>query len=122
MKKRIISTERAQEICRHWYNGQWSAYYQFLSSGVFLIENTLQYLRETEDNLHPEYALFPGTLTQREERELNSLKNYFIARAAAAGIGVEYHKHTLYGYLIPYITEETPDSIADNVKCLAYLK
>jgi hypothetical protein len=117
-----ITTQRAQQICANWHGGQWSSYYQFASSGVFLVENVLQYLKETETNLHPEYDLYPGTLTQKEERELNSLKRFFIAQAAKMGIGIEYHAHSVYGYLIPYVTEGTPDTLADQVKCVAYLK
>lgn len=117
-----ITTARAQQICSNWHGGQWSAFYQFASSGIYTIENHLEYLKECEDCLHPEYALHPGELTQRQEQELNSLKKYFIAEGLKNGLGTEYHTHELYGYLIPYLTEETPDELANNVKAIAYMK
>lgn len=38
------------------------------------------------------------------------------------GQGTEYHKHEVYGYEIPYITEATPDETANKVKVISYMK
>lgn len=117
-----INDKRAQEIASHWHGGQWSAYYQFASSGIYTIENCLRYLQETETNLHPEYNLHPGELTQRDERELNSLKKYFIRKGAEHGIKFELVPHEVYGYLIPYLAEDTPEEITNQVTQLQYMK
>lgn len=95
----------AQQICSNWHGGQWSAYYQYASSGIYLPANHLRYLQETEDNLHPEYALHPSELTKKDERELTNLKSFFILQGEKSGIKTDFKKHPSYGYLIPYITE-----------------
>lgn len=117
-----ITTIRAKEIASHWHGGQWSALYQFASSGIMTDENTLRYFREVEDALHPEYNLYPGELTQKEERELTLLKRYFLIESEKRGLPVEFHKHELYGYLIPYLMESVPDDRANNVAVLKYMK
>jgi hypothetical protein len=118
----MIRTKTAQNIAASWHGGQWSALYQFASSGVFVIENHLRYLQEVESCLHPEYALYPGELTKGQERELTNLKWFFVNTGFGMGINTEYHKHNVYGYEIPYISENTPDRIANQVKQISYMK
>lgn len=117
---RLITLERAKQICSHWHGGQWSAYYQFSCTG-YMIENCLHYLKETEDNLHPEYALHPGTLTKKDERELNSLKRYFIACGKSYGLDFTYEKNKSYGYMMPKICNDVPQETLDKIIKLAYL-
>ena len=112
----------AQTISSHWYGDQWSALYQFASSGQYIVENHLRYLQEIETALHPEYNLYPGQLNKRQEGNLTGLKWYFIRMGERSGIKTEYHQHNLYGYYIPYISEDTPDLLADQVKTIAYMK
>lgn len=112
----------AVRVCSNWYGGQWSALYQFLSSGIYMPENHLRYLQEIETDLHPEYNLCPGELSKRDERELNGLKQFFIKLGEKHGLKTEYHEHELYGYLIPYLTEDTPSELAEKVNVIYYMK
>lgn len=118
----MIRTITAKNICASWHSGQWSALYQFASSGIYTMENHLRYLQEVESCLHPEYNLYPGELNKGEERELNNLKSYFIRMGEINGLKTEFHAHTLYGYLIPYLTEDTNDDLANQVKVISYMK
>lgn len=110
---RTITKKRAKEICSLWHDGQYSALYQFASSGIYARENALHYLREIQDSLHPEYLLFQRILTMKEYRELISLQNYF----HKIGLRVKYGKHPVYGYNIPYLEQ---DENNEGVKCLRY--
>jgi hypothetical protein len=111
----------AIKLASNWHGGQWSALYQFASSGEYLIENHLRYLREIEDNLHPEYNLHPGTLSKKNESDLNGMKSFFIGMGEKHGIKTEYHDHPIYGFPIPFISEDTPFELANTVKALKYL-
>ena len=110
----------AIKISSNWHGGQWSALYQFASSGIYVIENHLRYLQEIEDCLHPEYALYPGTLSKKDEGNLIGLKWFFIRMGERNGIKTEYHQHLIYGYLIPFISEDTELSIYNKVQGLKY--
>lgn len=101
--RNLISNLRAKEICSKWHGGQWSALYQFASSGVYMVENHLRYLQETESDLHPEYNLRPGTLSKKDTAELNSLQRWFIFKGTENGLSTVWGKHHTYGYRIPYI-------------------
>ncbi len=114
--------ESAKKICSNWHGGQWSALYQFASSGEYIVENHLRYLQEVETALHPEYNLYPGELNKKDTGNLTGLKWYFIRMGERSGIKTEYHKHNLYGYYIPYISEDTPDETANKVKTISYMK
>lgn len=118
----MLKHETAKKLSSQWHGGQWSALYQFGSSGVYLIENHLQYLKEVEMSMHPEYDLHPSDLSKKSEKELNSLKEFFTEQGKENGIGTEWHKHDLYTYMIPYITEDTADKIANQVKAVSYMK
>ena len=98
----IISKNKAKEICSLWHGGQWSNLYQFASSGVFIGPNCLKYLKEIQECLEPEFYLHPATLSKKNERELNSLKNFFEFKCREMGIVITWQKHSIYGYLIPY--------------------
>lgn len=113
-----IKPATAQKIASYWHGGQWSAFYQFSSSGVIVKENVLQYLKEVEICLHPEYALYPGTISKTALKQLTGLKEFFISQINSMfGITIEYSKHPIYGYLIPYIKTGS----TENVKKLTYL-
>lgn len=101
---RTITLKRAQEIASLWHGSQWSALYQFASSGVYMSENHLRYLKELQEDREPEYNLRPGTISKKDDAELKMLQRYFIAKGEEKGIFTEWHKHTLYGYLIPSVT------------------
>jgi hypothetical protein len=118
----MMRQSSAVKICSHWHGGQWSALYQFASSGIYTIENHLRYLQEIEQALHPEYNLYPGELSKKDEGNLTGLKWFFIRMGERNNIGTEYHQHEVYGYQIPYITEETADTIADKVNVISYMK
>lgn len=117
---KTITTETAQQTCAAWHGGQWSSLYQFASSGQYYLPNALRYLQEIEDCLHPEYALHPGTLSKKDERELNKLKLFFIGMGEADGLQFEYKTQPTYGYLIPYLLAEVPDDLAVMVTPLKY--
>lgn len=121
MTKRTISTQRAQEIASHWHGGQWSAFYQFSSSGCFIIENVLQYFKELLADMEPEYwSLHPVERKVYEMKELRLLERFFHAKATELNVAVEYGKSEQYGYLIPFIKDETPDDIASKVNTISY--
>lgn len=104
--KTILSKDRAKEICSNWHGGQWSSLYQFASSGVYLVENHLKYLKETQECREPEYYLHPGTISKKDDKELKKLIAFFEYKGQENGITTEWHKHSDYGYMIPYITQE----------------
>jgi hypothetical protein len=116
-----ISNKRAREISDAWHGGQWSALYQFASSGTYVVENHLKYLKEIQENLEPEYGLHPTTLSKKDEAALNSLKRWFEYKGKENGIKTEWEKHKLYGYKIPYVSEDTPDAIAGKVEPLKFM-
>lgn len=96
--------DKAQIICSLWHGGQWSALYQFASSGLFHYPNVLRYLQEIETCLHPEYALHPQILSKKDSTQLTWLKSFFIQLATANGYNIEFKEHSTYGYYIPYLT------------------
>lgn len=116
----MIRINTARNICANWHGGQWSALYSFSSTGIYFLEYALKYLREIEDCLHPEYKLYPGTLTKGQEIELTKLKAFFTNEGKKTGLIFEYHKHEIYGYLIPYICDNVSGQISDKVQSLQY--
>lgn len=109
-----ISNQLARQIANEWHGGQWSALYQFASSGVYLIENHLRYLKEVQEALEPEFYLYPTTLSKRNQASLNSLKRWFEYKGLENGIKTEWSKHSVYGYMIPHVSKDTPDEIANK--------
>lgn len=118
----MLRNKTAKKIASHWHGGQWSSFYQFSSSGVYMIENHLRYLQEVETDLHPEYKLYPGELTKGQETELNNLKAWFEEQGRINGIETVWSKHELYGYLIPYLADNVPDELTNKITQIAYLK
>lgn len=109
----MITLKTAQKIASNWHGGQYSALYQFASSGYFVAENSILYLWEIMQDLQNEYfAPCPRTLTNTEVKELNNLKNYFEAEIKRATfLEIEYKKHPVYGY-------QYPDAITGNTGIL----
>lgn len=121
-KTRLITIDRAKQITGNWHGGQWSALYSFASTGRFAVEHTLQYFKDIETALRPDFALHPGSLfPKKSERELNSLKKFMLNEARENGYPVEFEPHKVYGYLIPYLLECIPDDKAKKVEQVTYL-
>jgi len=116
----MIKKITAQKIASNWHSGQWSALYSFASTGNYCIELHLMYLKEIEDCLHPEYALFPGTLLKKDKKELIALQQYIILMGQKDGLYTQFGKHSIYGYLIPFIAGWVKNDIAIKVKPLSY--
>ena len=110
----------AVKICSNWHGGQWSAFYQFASTGIYTVENHLRYLQEVEDCLHPEYNLHPSTLNKKDSTNLEGLKQFFILEGQKHGIYTQYATNNQYGYLMPFIAGFVPESVCANVKPLQY--
>ncbi len=92
---KVLTEKRARQICSYWHDGQWSALYQYSSSGIVTPCNKLDYLNETFASLQPEYhATHPRELKQSEIKELTSLLNYFQHKLTDYKI----IKHPDYGY------------------------
>jgi hypothetical protein len=102
---RTITSQRCIEICIHWHGGQWSALYQFLSSGVYMPENHLRYLKELQECREPEYAPYPGAIGKKDDAQLHSAISYFTKIGKRNGIQIRWEKHPIYGYQIPWIVE-----------------
>lgn len=96
-KKTVLAT------CAEWHGGQWSALYQFCSTGVYVPKNAALYVAEILDCLNWELAPYPNPLSKKETDRLTSCLNYFINQAAKVGIIVEVGKHSYYGYNIAVI-------------------
>lgn len=113
----------AIRITTQWHGGQWSAFYQFSSSGKYMIENHLRYLQEVESCLRAhEYAPRPYDLPKRDEQELTGLKAFFVHLGELHGIKTEWEQHKLYGYMAPYLHADTPDNLSNQVAPLSYMK
>lgn len=117
----MITHERAKLLCSQWHAGQGSALYQFSSTGIFSIDNFLKYLRETEDCLHPEYDLHPGTRGKRDIEYLTRLQQYFEFIGLNLGLKVKWETQELYGYRIPRLTEDVPKELRNQVTQIKYL-
>jgi len=102
---KTISINRCKEICAIWYDGLNSALYQFASSGVYMAENHLRYLKELQECREPEYYLYPGTISKRNDNELKSCIRFFEAKGIENNINTIWNNHPVYGYKIPYIKE-----------------
>jgi hypothetical protein len=121
MKSRINGM-RAMEIASHWHGGQGSALYSFASTGEFCIPLTLQYFKELQADIEPEYwHAREVSRTQRELKELKALQNWLLVAAETRGLTVEFHPHETYGYKIPYLAENVDDTLMLQVKPVAYL-
>lgn len=89
---RTITKKKAIEIARRWHGGQWSALYQYASSGEFVKERSVEYIKECVDCkypsknnvVHPKYKI----------KELDQLIRYFIKEAAGHDITIRATKHS----------------------------
>lgn len=112
---RTISKQNAVKLCEGWHGGQWSALYSYASTGQYVKQYALRYLKEVQECLETEYYLYPRDLTKQETRELNSLKIYFQHEAKNNRIMIEWIKHPIYGYLIPSLSNDV-DFKVDSLK------
>jgi len=108
----IISNLRAREISGEWHEGGHSALYQFTSSGVFVLENARKYLFEVQICIESEFWTYPRTLSQKDQKQLRSLKNWFTYKCKENGLAVTWAKHPDYGYLVPFLEGENVDKVA----------
>jgi hypothetical protein len=106
--------EQIQKTCAEWHGGQWSALYQFCSSGVYLVENHLRYLKELQECREPEYYLHPGTISKADDKRLQSAQKYFTEQGKKIGVVTDWKRHKLYGYEIPFIFD-APETIYSNI-------
>ncbi len=112
----MIQTKTAQKICTHWHGGQWSAFYSFASTGRYYIADHLRYLKEVLENIENEYfAVYPQILGKKDAADLNNLKEYFVNEGRKYGIVTLFSKHTLYGYTVPHLSENTDSAICATV-------
>lgn len=102
-------SEQVKKVCQDWHGGQWSAVYQFGSSGIYLPENHLRYLKEIQENREPEYYPYPTLLSKKEDNRLKAAQNYFIKEGERHNITTGWKKHSVYGYNIPYIVSADPN-------------
>ena len=109
----------AMQIAGAWHSGCCSALYQLYCTG-YIIENHLRYLQELESCLHPEFNLHLGELNKGQKEKLTGLKNYIIKEGEGNGIVTTWKKHPLYGYNIPFISDETVDSICKKITQIEY--
>jgi hypothetical protein len=68
---KLISNKKACLIASYWHGGQWSALYQFCSSGVIVEANKPDYHKEIEADIL-------NTTTVKDSKQLNQLSNYII--------------------------------------------
>lgn len=106
-----ISNIRARAIASQWHDSGNSALYQFASSGVFVFENALRYLKEVQGSIESEFWPFPKTLSRKDASELGSLKRWFTFKCTENGLSVTWVKHPQYGYLVPFIDGENTDKV-----------
>ena len=111
----MISKVKAIQLSHDWHNGQWSSLYQFASSEIFEVSNILRYLKEIQECIETEYHLYPSTLSKKDSKNLNNLKLWFEYKAQELAITIEWHKHNIYGYLIPYIKTNNSKAIINNL-------
>lgn len=95
--------EKLQKIASYWHGGQWSAMYQLASSGVFLRENTLQYLWEANAELIQYGRIHEIILSKAKRNELRAFIKGIEALAKQHGIEVEWAEHPIYSYSFPVI-------------------
>ncbi len=98
--------EKLQKIAIYWHGGLWSAMYQYGSSGVFLKENTLQYLWEAYASLIQYGAIKERSLSISSKNELKAFIKDIERLAKENGIIIEWADHTFYSYQFPVVANE----------------
>ncbi len=109
--------ESIRQICTEWHGGQWSALYQFCSSGIYLPENHLRYLKELQECREPEFYLHPGTISKKNDARLQSAQKYFTNEGKKHSIVTDWKNHPVYNWLYPFIFDARPD-IYNKIKSL----
>ena len=105
---KTITKERAMQIAALWHSGQYSDFYQFTSTGTFVPERILWYCRECWVNIEPEYYSTRETfISERNKRELHSLRNYFVKQAKIVGIDLKTREVPPYGYKRDFLASDT---------------
>ena len=103
---RTITNKKAIELCRLWHGGQWSALYQFSSSGMIIKQNALWYIEEILQEMYkPETSLIPFIRSQKDRNELIKLKNYFLNKLDKINISISF-KNDFYGFPFPYLVND----------------
>jgi hypothetical protein len=105
--------EQVQKVCADWHGGQWSALYQFASSGIYLPTKHLYYLKELQECREPEYYLHPTVLAKRENDRLQAAQNYFVSEGKKHSIVTDWKRHKVYGYEIPFVFDADPTVFAN---------
>jgi hypothetical protein len=96
--------ETAIKMCQEWHGGQWSALYQFASSGQFVHENALRYVSEVQKDIErPEYALRTFSRAKSTTDKLIRMRDFFIKLASKNNVPIILEKHPNYGYLMPLV-------------------
>lgn len=97
---KTIKKETAIKTSSAWHGGQWSPLYQFASSGIFLPEQSKQYLNDIQRCLETEYYLHPVELSKKDRSDLTKLKTYFKEESKKHGITFAEYRHKIYGYIL----------------------
>jgi hypothetical protein len=99
----------ARGIASNWHGGQWSALYQFASSGIYLVENHLLYLEEIIQEIHrPETALHPFHRSKKDTAELVSLKKFFIKEGKMNNVQTVWGEDFYKIVPLPMLAEPNP--------------
>lgn len=116
---RLLTVNKAKDIASAWHGGQWSALYQFASSGVYLPQNHLRYLHEIQSEIEPEYfSAHPVHRSFRDKQKLRALKNYITAQGEKHKIFTKWEKHPQYGYQVPFLAENSEPKMMEKVENL----
>ena len=94
--------DQIRKVCASWHGGQWSALYQFASSGIFIHDNILRYLRELQECREPEYYLYPCTISKHDDLKLSACQRWFEKQY---GSKIVWEHHPIYGYMVPCLAE-----------------
>lgn len=115
--------ETALKMCQEWHGGQWSALYQFASSGIFSHENALRYVSEVQKEIErPEYALRTFSRAKSTTDKLTKLRDFFLKLAAENNVPIVLEKHPTYGYLVPLVSidHKLSETELNKIKPLYY--
>lgn len=118
----MIHTKTALKICSNWHGGMNSALYYFVSTRKYNIEFHLKYLQEIYSNLENNFfATYPRILSNKENKELNDLKDYFVEIASKYLIFTEFTKEPIYGYTIPIVNKKSDKKFIDKIKPIKFI-
>jgi hypothetical protein len=69
----LLSKDKAREVASDWHGGQWSALYQFASSGEYVPGYQKKYLFEIAENI--------PLASYTQKRLLKKLKSWFVYKS-----------------------------------------